>query len=113
MPTRADAEIEMGLGNAQLIKENVRHSRIIVLPRMDNDLLDAQLTGGSTDRPQLYELGPGANDGENLQREKLDDYRSRQVSGPKSLYAATETIRFSSSQFASGDTDENGTGRNI
>ena len=58
---RADAEVVLGQRQAQVGDLQVRHRRVVVLARVDEDLLDA-VGEGERERRRLHDLGPGADD---------------------------------------------------
>src|SRR5713101_6452189 len=61
MCARANLEVIVGGWNSQLIKELGRHTIIVVLPGMDNDLLMREAQG-TTDRFELHKLRTRSND---------------------------------------------------
>lgn len=57
-----DAQMILGPGNVELLKKDVRHLAVVVLPRVDDDLADLRPCGhDSRDRSRLDELGTGAH----------------------------------------------------
>ena len=59
--------MHVGARNVQLVEEHVGHRRVIVLPGVDDQALDASAAvAGSRDgaayRRELHELRPGADD---------------------------------------------------
>ena len=55
-----------GLCQAQLLEEHLRQLAVVVLPRVDDDLVDSALAQGDRQRPRLDELRAVADDGEHL-----------------------------------------------
>ena len=60
---RADAEVVFGQRQPQVGDLQVRHRRVVVLPGVDQDLLDA-VGEGERERSRLHDLGAGADDGD-------------------------------------------------
>ena len=60
---RADAEVELGQRQAQVGDLQVGHPRVVVLPGVDQDLLDAARVG-ERERRCLHDLRAGADDGD-------------------------------------------------
>ncbi len=55
-----------GLGQPELLEEHVRQLAVVVLSRVEDDLLDAGLAERDRQRPRLDELRAVADDGEHL-----------------------------------------------
>ncbi|BCB21360.1 hypothetical protein OCUBac02_42540 [Bosea sp. ANAM02] len=72
MAETVDLEVVAGLGDIELIEEDVRHQRIEVLPRMSDDLGHAGLRDRAADGSGFDELGPSAQDGKNLNHDRSD-----------------------------------------
>ena len=51
------------LGEPQLLEEDVGQLAVVVLPRVEHDLVDPRLPEGHRERPGLHELRPVAYDG--------------------------------------------------
>ena len=58
------------LGKSELVEEDLRELVVVVLARMQHDLLDACVAKRERHRRRLHELRAVAHDGENLQRGK-------------------------------------------
>ncbi len=52
-----DPEVALGHRKAELLEEDIRHPRIVVLPGVNEALLDSDLRQGPTHRSRLDELG--------------------------------------------------------
>ena len=61
----ADPEVIVGHWEGELLEEDVRHPRVVVLPSVDEDLF-VVLAELVTQRARLDELGPRAEDGGEL-----------------------------------------------
>ena len=57
MGARADVEVDVRLGQVQLTEEDPGHRLIVVLARVDEDLLDSPATERTDDRGGLHEVG--------------------------------------------------------
>ena len=65
MRARADLEVVIGTGDAELPEEAVRHLRVVVLAGVDDDVADSgPARGGPRERGQFHEVGARAHDGE-------------------------------------------------
>ncbi len=65
----ADAEVDIGLGEAQLMEEHVGHVRVVVLACMDEPLRHPFALGeGSEHWRGFHKVGPGTNDVDDLHR---------------------------------------------
>ena len=62
MGAGADGEIEVGLGDLELLKEDVRHEGVVVLPGVDQRLPQAVLAEGGEDGSGFHEIGAGTDD---------------------------------------------------
>ncbi len=61
---RPQVEPVGGLREAQLLEEHLREHAVVVLPRVDDDLLDPGLAKGQREGRRLHELGPVPDDRE-------------------------------------------------
>ncbi len=61
--TGADAEVAMGLGDAEFAEEPFRHAFVVVLAGVQDALVMSAGAGFGRERRQFDELGPGADDG--------------------------------------------------
>jgi len=57
---RADVQVHVRLGQAQVGEEHVRHPRVVVLACVDERLLDTGLEERADDGRGLHEVRPGA-----------------------------------------------------
>src|SRR5207237_8988400 len=62
-----EIEPETRLRQPQLVEENLRQLGIVMLPRMQDDLLDSAVSEGDRERRRLYELRAVSDHGEDLQ----------------------------------------------
>lgn len=62
MPAGADAEVHVGFGQAQLVEEDLRHPRVVVLAGVDDRLLGAEGAEGVDHRGGLDEVRPRPED---------------------------------------------------
>ena len=63
---RTDAEVHVGLGQAQLTEDGVRHVHVVVLPRVHDVLPHTSLGERMQHRRELHEVGARSNDVENV-----------------------------------------------
>ena len=63
----AGPEVRVGRGHPQVLEEDVRHVRVVVLPRVHEDLFHARnLLQFREDRRDLHEIGARPDDVEDL-----------------------------------------------
>ena len=62
---RAHPEVVVGRGNPQVLEEEVRHVRVVVLTGVHDDVLEVATLGQlAIDRRELHEIGARPDDGE-------------------------------------------------
>ena len=57
-----DAEVDVGLGQPELAEEHLRHRPVVVLTRVDDDLVRLARGESADDRAGLHEVRPRADD---------------------------------------------------
>ena len=62
----AHREIDVRLGNPELLEEDVRHERVVVLAGVDDRLPDAVVPQRGDDRRRLHEIGSRSDDVKNV-----------------------------------------------
>src|SRR5690348_16949719 len=66
--------MDVGGWDSQVLEEDIGHLRVVVLPRVDDDVLHVVMaTQSSSDGSELHELWAGADDAENLHGHTLWD----------------------------------------
>lgn len=57
-----DSEMHVRRGDAEILEEDIAHDRVVVLARVDDDVLHAAFPGRPRDRREFDELGTGSDD---------------------------------------------------
>lgn len=68
---RTHAQVNIWVRDAKVSEEDVRHERVVVLPRVHDDMFVAALRQRSRDGSEFDELRAGANDAEDLHDKTL------------------------------------------
>ena len=84
------ASSSIGSAEAELVEEHLRELGVVVLARVDDDLLDPRVAKRDRERRRLDELGPVADNGEDTHASQPREDRGRRATlvGPRAVSSA-------------------------